>query len=292
MNYQNYMNMNAVNKLLRTRSSNRVRKEFKSYLSLMMTDKGTIRQMLGTTTKTDKRLEGVPVKVSILNFAPAKIAGFGINTCRYAGSCKDNCLFASGNLPRHHESYVAKTRAFWGYPVEFLTELIKDISREAFAAHLDGDALYIRLNGTSDISWEDYLDLNALTRDIDGLAGFYDYTKAPLTVRTPTDSYHLTFSVDEKNVALSRAREYRDAGYPFAVVSPNEDYKLLKKLDGVTDGDESDFRFFDTGLVILKAKTLTNFSKKGRKDVYKGEYGEVGKGLVRSLRQVLELVLT
>ena len=283
----NYINEKETNKLISGIVSTRVRQRHPSYLSLMVTDKGNKLKLIGKSTKTDKLVDGLPVKSSPLYLAPHTKAGLGINMCPMAGECRHSCLTWSGRMPLQHEYQVMKTRAFIGYPVEFLEQLILEIKLKAFETYLEGYTLYVRLDGTSDNRWERYLDLDKMVKEIQGLGGFYDYTKFPLSSRKPSAGYHLTFSVDEQDVSLSRAGEYKRAGYPLAVVSTKEDHKWLTEQEGITDGDKSDFRFLDTGLVVLKAKQLNTSWKKAKTS--KG-YKKAGRGLVRTARQILELI--
>tara|TARA_R100001163_G_C5063798_1_gene201183 strand:- start:2276 stop:3025 length:750 start_codon:yes stop_codon:yes gene_type:complete len=249
----------------------------------MVTDKGNLLGIVGTSSKVRKTIDGLDVLAAVSYLSPSTTAGLGINTCPMAGSCKDGeCLTSSGRLPLHKDYQVLKTRAFFGYPREFLGQMIREIKVAAFKAYLEGKVLFMRLNGTSDIRWEKYLDLDKLTEETQGLGGFYDYTKFPLSSRLPSAGYHLTYSVDEQDVSLSRAGEYRRAGYPIAVVSTKEDHKWLTGQDNVTDGDVTDFRWLDTGVVVLKAKKLVKGKSKG--------YKKAGRGLVRTARQILELI--
>lgn len=279
MNFSKYIRMDAVNKLINSTPSKKIREDYPSYLSLMITEKGSHLKLLGSSTKTDKTVEGREVLLSVLYLAAYTLAGYGINMCPMAGSCAVECLRDSGRMPFHKENQIRKTRAFVGFPVEFFDQLIRDIYIKAQQAMVQDKLLFVRLDGTSDNRWERYLDLDAMVRDFDGLGGFYDYTKFPLKARRPSDHYHLTFSVDEKDVALVRAKEYIDAGYPVAVVAEKQDYKELVKREDVTDGDKSDHRWYDTGVVVLKAKRLFNL-----------QYQEAGKGLVRKMSQILELL--
>tara|TARA_R110000824_G_C15039980_1_gene660293 strand:+ start:50 stop:889 length:840 start_codon:yes stop_codon:yes gene_type:complete len=279
MNFSKYIRMDAVNTLINSTPSKKVREDYPTYLSLMITEKGSHLKLLGSSTKTKKEVDGREVLLSVLYLAAYTLAGYGINMCPMAASCAAECLRDSGRMPFHHENRIRKTRAFIAHPVEFLDQLIRDIYIKAQQAMIKDKLLFVRLDGTSDNRWERYLDLDAIVRDFTGLGGFYDYTKFPLKARKPTDHYHLTFSVDEKNVALVRAKEYIEAGYPIAVVAEKQDYKELVKREDVTDGDESDHRWYDTGVVVLKAKRLFNL-----------KYEEAGKGLVRTMKQILELL--
>jgi len=280
-----YIIQSEIDKLRSSIVSTRVRLRHPSYLSLMKTKKSKLK-LIGSSTKFDMKIAGLPVKVAGLYLAPHTLAGMGINMCPMAGECVKSCLTYSGRLPLHHQYQVLKTRAFVGYPREFLEQLIMEIKLKAFEAQLEGYTLFVRLDGTSDNRWERYLDFDKMVKDIAGLGGFYDYTKFPLSARRPSDSYHLTFSVDEQQGSEKRAREYDEAGYPFAVVATKEDHKILIKQDGITDGDESDFRFRDSGLVVLKAKNLN----KSKEHEGRGKYTVPGKGLVRTARQILKML--
>ena len=290
---QNYLRTEGINKLLSTAASIAIRKDYPSYYSLMITPKGSKLKLLGSSVKTEKK-----GKISVLYLAPEKQAAFwyddkgnvikengkprlryNINMCPMAGDCAQSCLAYSGRMPFHLMNRIRKTRAFIGHPMEFLTDLVNDIYIKAQQAFVEGKELYIRLDGTTDNRWERYLDLSAMVRDFAGLAGFYDYTKFPLSARVQSPVHHLTYSVDEKDVSLMRAKEYHNSGYPFAVVVDADDYKKLKKLEGVTDGDDSDMRWLDKGAVVLKAKRL-----------FGAKYTKKGRGLVRTMAQVLELL--
>ena len=279
-----YIIQSEIDKLTNGIVSARVRLRHPSYASLMITDKGYPLKLLGSSYKLKQFFTDKEARAAGLYLAPSTKAGLGINTCPMAGQCGSEdgpCLTWSGHLPQHHENQVRKTRAFFGYPREFLGQLIRDIQLAAFKSHLEGNVLFVRLNGTSDIHWEKYLQLDRMVEEIQGLGGFYDYTKFPLSARRPSDSYHLTFSVDEQRGSEKRAREYDEAGYPFAVVATKEDYKWLTEQDGITDGDVTDFRWLDKGLVVLKAKQLRQ---------QKTRYVKPGKGLVRTAQQILKLL--
>ncbi len=302
--FDKYLIDTAITKQEQRPESVAIRRDYPSYHSLMISEKGSVFKLLGTSIKTDKQVDGRNVVIRPLYLAPHRQAGWEwesrdryaqpvldehgkpkmryptLNMCPFAGACADSCLSTSGNRRFHTRYAVDKTRAFVAYPRQFLIEIVKDISRWAHHAHVDGQLLYVRLDGTSDNRWERFIDMAAMVRDFAGLGGFYDYTKFPLGLRKQSPVHHLTYSIDENDASLRRAAEYKAAGYPFAVVVDHNDKKKLMKLEGVqiTDGDKSDQRWFDTGLVVLKAKGIT------------GKYREKGKGLIRTFGQVLELL--
>ena len=118
-----------------------------------------------------------------------------------------------------------------------------------------GKTCAIRLNGSTDILWERYLDMSEFPN-----VQFYDYTKARHSSRKNLASnYHLTFSLDEKPNSMAWATEYLDAGSSVAVVVAGKQgtklaaaKKAAKHIitngwNGypVIDGDKNDARFED-----------------------------------------------
>ena len=283
--YTKYINQTTIKRILAGKPSKTIREDYPSYLHIMTTAKGHKRTIIGSGAKTDKTISGRPEVTRPVYLAPHKSAGYGINTCKMVGACRHDCLVASGRMVYQTESRIARTRAFYGYPVDFLTDLINQIQIAALQAHLNGDILFMRPNGTSDIRWEKVLNLDLLVQDITGLGGFYDYTKFPLYARKPSKAYHLTYSADEHIHAEQRSIEYRKHGYPVTMVVENEDYKELKKNPAIIDGDKSDQRYHDDGIVILRAKSLRDEEFKGRKYSRKK-----GRGLVRTFQQVMRIL--
>jgi hypothetical protein len=116
----------------------------------------------------------------------------------------------------------------------------------------------IRLNGTSDISFEkfkikDGKNIFELFPNVQ----FYDYTKNHLRFDRIKDlpNYHLTFSRSESNDVQSEL--LLNKGFNVAYVFDNvpSEYKGFK----VISGDETDLRFLDESNVIigLKYKKMT-----------------------------------
>ena len=106
-----------------------------------------------------------------------------------------------------------------------------------------------RLNGTSDLRWEDYkLEGQNIFESFQDLQ-FYDYTKhldravAFANGKLPSN-YHLTFSKSE-NTSDATVRDLLKRGVNVAVVYwkelPQEDFGGFE----VINGDETDLRFAD-----------------------------------------------
>lgn len=207
-----------------------------------------------TKTKKGEKLGWVTY---ILYMAPFTQNAHGKNVCPQASKgCAEACLFGSGfggMFTSVEEARMNKTNYFLGDRQTFLEQLQKEISNLS-KKH---DNLCIRLNGTSDLSFEkfkvqDGKSLMELFPDVQ----FYDYTKNHYRFNKPLpDNYSLTFSRSESNeeqVELMLAK-----GHNVAVVFDElpETYKGYK----VINGDLSDLRFLDEKNVVvgLKYKKMT-----------------------------------
>ena len=149
----------------------------------------------------------------IMHLAPAKLSGF--NTCPMASEgCKAACLNTAGRgkFDATQEARIRKTQWFFNDRASFMTQLVKDIKSAIAKATREGFVPVIRLNGTSDIRWEemaftyvenvkspviDYANIMAAFPNTQ----FYDYTKLINRENVPAN-YHLTFSRSESNGAL------------------------------------------------------------------------------------------
>lgn len=193
----------------------------------------------------------------ILHLAPYSLSGF--NVCPYASpACIAACLNTSGRGRYEFTqlSRIRKTLYLMVLPTFFLSHLWRELkAAEKKAARL-GLKAAIRLNGTSDISWE--------LKTVDGLnpfqsfpnIQFYDYTKGihrlSLIKAVNLPNYHLTFSKSELN--WNDCLKALNLGFNVAVVFDNipEEYQGFK----VVNGDLDDLRFNDrVGVIVgLKAK--------------------------------------
>lgn len=201
----------------------------------------------------------------ILYLAPHTLAGVG-NLCADATEgCRAACLYSAGRgaFNSVQTARIAKTKRFHSDRQNFLQELSADIAALVRKARRAGLVPVVRLNGTSDLPWENlpysgFANLMAAFPDVQ----FYDYTKsARRAMRHAAGempaNYHLTFSRSECNDAA--ARGVLAAGGNVAVVFSTRKTEALPALFGghaVVDGDASDLRFADPrGVVVgLKAK--------------------------------------
>ena len=196
---------------------------------------------------------------AILHLAPHKLSG--VNVCPKASpECIALCLNTAGRggiirkgdtTNRIQECRIRRTRLFVENREEFFHQLSADIVKvEKIAMKLNLTPA-IRLNGTSDIRWE---NLNVFGGqnifDLFPTVQFYDYTK--ISGRLSLPNYHITFSRSEMNEV--ETAEEMDSGRNIAVVF--DEVPSFYKGRPVVDGDVSDLRFLDpTGVVVgLKAK--------------------------------------
>jgi hypothetical protein len=103
-----------------------------------------------------------------------------------------------------------------------------------------GLTLVVRLNGTSDIAWEnEYIGYSLTIFEMFPKIQFYDYTKAPTRHKLP-DNYHLTFSYSGVDSYVPIVKKWR---------AKNKTQSMAVVFDeipaGVINGDESDLRFLD-----------------------------------------------
>lgn len=194
---------------------------------------------------------------TILHLAPASLSGH--NVCPGSSSqCRSACLNTAGRGAFHRTkaARLRKTLAFFNENETFLRQLAKDIAAVTRKAERENTTPCIRLNGTSDIRWENEKIDGKNLMEIFPNVIFYDYTALANRRNLPAN-YHLTFSRKENNeenckVALKN-------GMNVAVVfSTKKGDALPAKYLGcdVIDGDVTDLRFLDTpGVVVgLRAK--------------------------------------
>lgn len=191
----------------------------------------------------------------ILHLAPANLSGY--NVCPAASEgCKAACLNSAGRgrFDNVQAARIRKTKLFFENRAEFMRLLVADIDATIRKAKRTGQKLAIRLNGTSDIDWENipavrntkrgnfYKAKNLFTMFI--AVQFYDYTKRPdrLVRCAGIPNYHLTFSRSESNDRMTD--NAIKAGYNVAVVFSKA---LPTEYKGrpVIDGTLTDLRFLD-----------------------------------------------
>jgi hypothetical protein len=197
---------------------------------------------------------------AIIYLAPSNASGV-INTCTSASrGCRAACLFTSGRgrMNPIREARINKTKFFVNDQETFLRQLWKETSNHIKLSNKKGLIPCERLNGTSDLRWEDYkLEGQNIFESFQDLQ-FYDYTKhldravAFANGKLPSN-YHLTFSRSE-NTSDSTVRDLLKRGVNVATgywkELPEEDFGGFR----VINGDENDARFRDPIGVVVGLK--------------------------------------
>jgi hypothetical protein len=221
---------------------------------------------IDTNAKTIKG-EKYGIKTAILYLMPAM--GSGVQLCANAkiAGCEKACLFTAGRgaMSNVMLSRLRKTLYFNQYREQFMAQLHNELIRERAKAKRKGYKLIVRLNGTSDIRWENipvagYAGRNIMQAFSD--IQFYDYTKLANRKNIPAN-YDLTFSYSgveayqpfvEKAVANGEriAVVFRNRSIVDAMLANGETFLGLP----VVDGDNTDIRHLDPkgAVVALYAK--------------------------------------
>ena len=214
--------------------------------------------------KTAKTIKGQKFgyMTAILYLAPSNQSGF--NVCPQASKgCKKACLYTAchGAYDSVKQGRINKTLWYIQERKTFLDKLRKEINAFIKKAKSKGLIPCIRLNGTSDISWEN----TGLIDEFKSIQ-WYDYTKVykralKFVNGTLPKNYHITYSLNEDN--KKQAFDILKRGGNISVVFRKS---LPTQFNGykVVNADTNDLRFLDpynsiAGLVA-KGKAKNDFS--------------------------------
>ena len=208
--------------------------------------------------KTDKNLKIASLKkywILRLNLAPYNLSGYNVCSSASVG-CAESCLHTAGNpvfQAQKDKGRINRSRYYMQSRVEFLKQLIREIKNHEIYCNKNNFKPVVRLNTTSDISWE----IHGIFELFPAIQ-FYDYTKIKKRVLKYLNNeypknYHLTFSLNEIN--YNDSMEILKMGGNVAVVF-RKDLPATYKGYRVVNGDISDLRFLDpnNSIVGLKAK--------------------------------------
>lgn len=197
----------------------------------------------------------------ILYLAPSDQSG-AINVCPHASvGCRLACLYTAGRgaMSSVKNARVKKTLAFVANRGDFIGQLIQDIQVLVAKAKKLGMVPAVRLNGTSDLPWENWNIMQQFPQ-----VQFYDYTKHfDRMFRAMPANYHLTFSRAEDNG--EKAAFVAKSGKNVAVVFDSKQLPSHYLGNPVVNGDESDLRFLDgKGVIVgLYAKGMAKKDSSG-----------------------------
>ena len=203
----------------------------------------------GADAKTTKG-NGDKYETAIMYMQPWKSAG--INVCANAeiAGCIEGCLFTAGRgaFSNVQQARAKKTAWFASDRDGFMAQLVIDVTKFIKFCGKQGVTPVIRLNGTSDIRWEnipvgEYAHIFAMFPDVQ----WYDYTKIANRKTSGITNYHLTFSYSAANplyakqvkIALSKGMNMAVVWRSVNVIPDNF---MGRK---VVSGDADDLRFLD-----------------------------------------------
>jgi len=199
---------------------------------------------------------------AVLYLAPSNESGF--NVCPMASQgCKKACLYTSGHgaFSSVKNGRINKTRWYIQERDSFLDQLRKEINAFILKGKNKNLIPCIRLNGTSDTSWEK----TGLIDEYKSIQ-WYDYTKvykralAFVNGELPSN-YHLTYSLNEDN--YQEAFDILLKGGNISAVFRNELPETYKGYR-VINADETDLRFTDDNNIIAglmaKGKAKKDYS--------------------------------
>ena len=195
----------------------------------------------------------------VLYLAPYTLSGY--NTCAMAhiAQCHEGCLNSAGKgaFNSVQQARIKKTQLFFTDRNAFFAALIPDITLLIRKARKLSLIPVCRLNGTSDIKWENvdfwyegvhYDNIFVMFPDLQ----FYDYTKLTNRNVEHIPNYDLTFSYSGVPAFQRHTQKAIDKGYRLAVVFRDRD-AIPPTFLGTTcvDGDDSDLRHEDPPGVVV-----------------------------------------
>jgi hypothetical protein len=200
----------------------------------------------------------------ILYLAPYDLSG--VNLCPFAkvAECHVACLNTAGRgvFNNVKSARLRKAKLFNENRGEFMAQLIDDINKLKRQAKKKNMQAVVRLNGTSDIEWENIRAGEYTIFDLFPDLQFYDYTKNPNRKNLP-DNYDLTFSYSGVESFIKFNSPTLSNNMRIATVFKIIPSEFLGRQ--VINGDDHDARFIeDKNLVIgLKAKGKARQDKTG-----------------------------
>lgn len=189
-------------------------------------------------------------RTAILHLAPYKLSSK--NVCPSASKeCIAACLNSAGRGQQTNvqQARLRKTEFFHKNRSGFLWQLSREIEQLKRRAKNSGFKFAVRLNGTSDLSFERFkLQDGQSLLDLHPDVQFYDYTKVYNRLTRAIPNYYLLFSYSGSN--RLECMQALKRGYNVAVVFKNQLPTRYWKRP-VISGDIHDLRFQDPSTKII-----------------------------------------
>ena len=222
---------------------------------------------ISTNAKTIKG-EKLGYLTGVLYLAPARLSGYQVCAMAETAQCEEACLNKAGLggvYTSIQKSRIEKTRRFFEDRDNFMADIVASIRgliklarkpRRVNGRFAKAFQVLVRLNGTSDIRWEnipvtiDGVTYSNLMEAFPDLT-FYDYTKLANRKNIPSN-YDLTFSYSGVKAYQPQVAKAQKALMRIAVVFRHE-RDIPKRFIGLRciGGDNSDVRHIEKQNVVV-----------------------------------------
>lgn len=216
------------------------------------------RQLLsiGTNAKTVKG-DKYGFLTGVLYLAPSDISGHQVCPMAKMAACEKACLYTAGRgvFNSTQTARINKTKEFFNEQHAFMHTLVYSINALIKQAKKKGLTPLVRLNGTSDIRWEnirfEYNDKFLTIFEVFPNIQFYDYTKIVNRKDIPSN-YDLTISYSGVPGFQKYVQKAINAGERIAVVFRHQENIPESFLDmECIGGDDSDIRHIEPKNVVV-----------------------------------------
>jgi hypothetical protein len=205
----------------------------------------------------------------ILYLAPYNLSGHQVCPLAQKAGCVEACLNTAGRgaFTSIQKARIAKTKRFFDEREAFMLDIAYSIEALIRKAKRENKTPLVRLNGTSDIAFENipylhYANIFEAFPDVQ----FYDYTKIPTRKNIPAN-YDLTFSYSgvASFAPIVKKASINEKLARIAVVFDKVENIPSEFLGrNVVGGDNSDVRHLDASNSIValyaKGKAKRDFS--------------------------------
>lgn len=214
---------------------------------------------IGADAKTVKG-QKLGFLTGILYLAPSDLSGHQVCPMAKLAGCEAPCLNSAGRgaFSNVQAARIAKTKRFFDDRAGFMADLVYSIDALIRKAERLGLTPLVRLNGTSDIAFE---NIPVIVRGFNYAnifnaypeLAFYDYTKHPSRKNIPAN-YDLTFSysgVESFKPIIEKAVYNKNLARIAVVFDRAENIPERFLFSDVVPGDNSDVRHLDARGVVV-----------------------------------------